>query len=131
MSFRWRAGLLTGLFLLTCGVLLFEVALTRILSVFLSYHYTFLVVSGAVLGFGLGGLLIQGRHWGPLSRGSSLALLGVLAAGAALTVLAVLVLFLQGLLIQHPGAYLSLALVPFVPAGMATALAFARFTPRS
>jgi hypothetical protein len=32
MSFRRRAGLLIGLFLLSCGLLLFEVTLTRILA---------------------------------------------------------------------------------------------------
>ena len=131
MSFRLRASLLVGLFLLSCGVLLFEITLTRILSLFLFYHYTFLVVSGAVLGLGLGGLLIHQRRWVPLSRASSLALLGVLAIGAALTALAVVALFRLGLLIPHPVVYLPLALLPFVPAGMASALVFARFTPHS
>ncbi len=131
MSFRLRASLLTGLFLLSCGVLLFEVTLTRILSVFLLYHYTFLVVSGAVLGLGLGGLLIHRRRWVLLSPTASLALLSVFATGAALTTLAAVALFRWGLLIPHPVVYLPLALIPFVPAGMASALVFTRFTPHS
>ena len=57
MSYRGRASLLTGLFLLSCGRLLFVITLTRILSLFLSDHHTLLVVSGVVLGLGLGGLL--------------------------------------------------------------------------
>lgn len=131
MSFRLRASLLAGLFLLSGGVLLFEITLTRILSLFLFYHYTFLVVSGAVLGLGLGGLLIHRQRWVPLSRTASLALLSVLAIGAALTALAAVALFRRGLLIPHPLVYLPLALLPFIPAGMASALIFARFTPHS
>ncbi len=131
MSFRQQAGLLAGLFLLSCGVLLFEVTLTRILSLFLFYHYTFLVVSGAMLGLGMGGLLIHWRRWVPLSSTASLALLSVLAIGAALTALAAVALFRWGLLIPHPLVYLPLALLPFVPVGMASALIFARFTPHS
>lgn len=131
MSFRLRASLLAGLFLLSCGVLLFEITLTRILSLFLFYHYTFLVVSGAVLGLGMGGLLIHRRRWVPLSRTGSLTLLSVLSTGTSLTALAVVALFRLGLLVPHPLVYLPLALLPFVPAGMASALVFTRFTPHS
>ncbi len=41
---RLRA-LLAGVFLISFSLLAFEIALTRVLSVVLSYHYVFVVVS--------------------------------------------------------------------------------------
>lgn len=119
MSYRPRASLLSGLFLLSCGMLLFEVTLTRILSLFLSYHYTFLVVSGAVLGLGVGGLLIRTWRWAPLLRANTLVVLGMLATATGLIAMGALALLWAGLLIPHPLVYMPLALLPFVPAGMA------------
>ena len=50
-----------GLFLLAGSVLTLEVALTRILSLMLWSHYTFLVISTAILGFGAAGSLLAIR----------------------------------------------------------------------
>ena len=50
------AILLFGVFVTSFGVLSFEIALTRIFSIMLDYHYTFLVVSLALFGLGLGGV---------------------------------------------------------------------------
>ncbi|HIE08542.1 MAG TPA: hypothetical protein EYP65_01680, partial [Armatimonadetes bacterium] len=53
---RWP--ILCGcVFLVSGAVLAYEVALTRLFSAFLRYHFVFLVVSVAVLGLGLGALL--------------------------------------------------------------------------
>jgi hypothetical protein len=49
------AILLFGVFVTSFGVLSFEIALTRIFSIMLDYHYTFLVVSLALFGLGLEG----------------------------------------------------------------------------
>ncbi len=61
--------LLAGVFLISFSLLAFEITLTRILSVVLSYHYVFLVVSLALLGLGTGGIFVylfrqqrSGRH---------------------------------------------------------------------
>lgn len=43
--------------LLAASVLVYEIGLTRLLSFLLHYHFTFLVVSGAVCGLGLGAAL--------------------------------------------------------------------------
>ena len=51
--------LLFAVFMSSFGVLSFEVSLTRIFSVMFSYHYTFLVVSLALFGLGLGGIFAQ------------------------------------------------------------------------
>lgn len=50
--------LLTGVFLISFSLLAFEITLTRILSVVLSYHYVFVVVSLALLGLGAGGIFV-------------------------------------------------------------------------
>jgi predicted membrane-bound spermidine synthase len=112
-------------------MLLFELALTRVIAVYLFYHYTFLVMSGAVLGLGLGGLFTL--RWGRTSLPASEALTStaVLGTAAALAGLAAVALFRYGLPIPHPLLYLPLALLPFVPAGMALALMFDRFALHS
>ena len=50
--------LLVGVFLISFSLLAFEIILTRILSVILSYHYVFVVVSLALLGLGTGGIFV-------------------------------------------------------------------------
>jgi Spermine/spermidine synthase domain len=55
---RIRARHFAGLFLLSLATLLLELALTRILSVSLWYHFGFLVISTALLGFGVSGITL-------------------------------------------------------------------------
>src|SRR5262249_61303984 len=47
-----------GIGLLSLATLLLELALTRVLSVALWYHFGFLVISTALLGFGVSGLVL-------------------------------------------------------------------------
>jgi hypothetical protein len=47
-----------GIFLLAAATLLLELALTRVLSVALWYHFGFLVISTALLGFGAAGVTL-------------------------------------------------------------------------
>jgi hypothetical protein len=54
---RWQQ--FTGMFLLSLATLLLELALTRVLSVANWYHYGFLVVSTALLGFGSSGVTLS------------------------------------------------------------------------
>ena len=51
--------LLGGVFLTSFSLLTFEITLTRLLSVMLSYHYVFLAVSLALLGLGVGGIFVH------------------------------------------------------------------------
>lgn len=53
-----RARHFAGLFLLSLATLLLELALTRVLSVSLWYHYGFPVISTALLGFGVSGVTL-------------------------------------------------------------------------
>ncbi|MEQ8766355.1 MAG: hypothetical protein RL885_20755 [Planctomycetota bacterium] len=50
-----RTGLFAGVFLVALGVLLFQVALTRVFSLMMWFHLAYLVVSLALLGFGAAG----------------------------------------------------------------------------
>jgi hypothetical protein len=52
---RVRAGVL----LLTLSGLVFEIGLTRIYSATIWYHFAFVVISMALLGWGLGGLAVH------------------------------------------------------------------------
>ena len=47
-----------GIFLLSLATLLLELSLTRVLSVALWYHFGFLVISTALLGFGASGVVL-------------------------------------------------------------------------
>ena len=48
----------SGMFLLSLATLVLELALTRVLSVALWYHFGFLVISTALLGFGASGVVL-------------------------------------------------------------------------
>src|SRR5207247_5292964 len=47
------------LFVLSLGVLLFELTLTRIFSIILWYDYSFMAISVAFFGLGIGALLVH------------------------------------------------------------------------
>jgi hypothetical protein len=77
-NIRWQHY--TGIFLLSLATLLLELALTRVLSVANWYHFGFLVISTALLGFGASGVTLslwtKLREEMPLDRAlASLAML--------------------------------------------------------
>jgi spermidine synthase len=87
-------ALLVGLAASSCGALLLELALTRLFSVVLFYHFAFLAISIALLGLGSGGVFAYlGKQW--LSRFETRNLLSTLCAANALAVPAVLELCLH------------------------------------
>lgn len=125
-----------GVLLLSFATLLLELSLTRVLSVALWYHFGFLVISTAMLGFGTSGVVVAVWRWlrddAPLDH--ALATLGILFG--VLTVcgfcamqripfdpLAVLVDRRQ--LLFTPAYYLTTA-APFFCSGLALALLFTR-----
>src|SRR5437763_7937042 len=59
-----------GIFLLSLATLLLELSLTRVLSVALWYHFGFLVISTALLGFGTSGVVLA--LWSGLRERASL-----------------------------------------------------------
>ena len=56
-------------FLLTMSILILELALTRIFSFISFYHFTYLVISIAMLGFGAAGtyLTVRGKESNPIT----------------------------------------------------------------
>ena len=128
-----------GIFLVSFATLLLELALTRVLSVALWSHFSFLVISTAMLGFGTSGVALalwtELRERMPLDR-----TLAVLSIGFGVTAIASFWamqhipfdLFLYG----RPGRdffklalyYLALA-VPFFWSGLVIGLLLTRCTP--
>ncbi len=59
LASKYFAVILISTFMISFGVLAFQVLLTRIFSVLFDYHYAFLVVSLALFGLGLGGIFVE------------------------------------------------------------------------
>lgn len=76
--------------LVSAAVMLYEIGITRILSVVLWYHFAFLAVSLAMLGLGVPGV------WYALRGAGSRSLERALIASAALVPLSIIVLFRYG-----------------------------------
>src|SRR5277367_7177634 len=82
-------ALLVGVAANSCGALLLELALTRLFSVVLFYHFAFLAISIALLGLGSGGVFAYlGKRW--LGRFSTRRLLWWLCITNAVVVPVVL-----------------------------------------
>ena len=112
-----------GVFLITFSGLVFEIGLTRIYSATIWYHFAFVAVSVALLGWGLGGFalhLLKGRWVTPtLDKAAALAIVYGLTIPACL-----------GLVVRFPFTlerlplYFVAPLVPFFIAGIALSMVF-------
>jgi hypothetical protein len=96
-NIRWQH--FAGIFLLSMATLVLELALTRVLSVANWYHFGFLVISTALLGFGASGVVLS--LWRKLRQETLL--------DHALAVLALLFGFVS------IGSYMLMQQVPFQP----------------
>ena len=79
-----------GIFLITLSGLVFEISLTRIYSATIWYHFAFVAVSVALLGWGLGGVVLhlsKGRLKPSLDTAATLTLLYALSIPACLWVI--------------------------------------------
>jgi len=122
-------------FLTSMALLLYEVALTRVFSVILNYHFVFVVVSFALLGMGIGSF-IQGR-WFRDSGGQLMLRIALFGAGALSLSIGGLLLVVLPLSASvnfgQPGFYLYLliAAVPFLFGGMNLSWIFQRWSKRA
>lgn len=82
-----------GIFLVSAGILLLQICLTKIFSFILWYHFGFLAISSALLGFSASGVYLTLRP-GVLQRSPQRAI-GVLAMVSGLVSLAVFALVLR------------------------------------
>lgn len=115
--------------LAACGSLVLEISLTRVLSVLLRFHFVFLIISSALCGLGLGGMLAVSRWKRLRGRFSDRTILAALALAAALSVpLAMGLLFCTPLTqcIFHPLTVPLAAIVPFLLIGAFVSYAFDR-----
>ena len=111
-----------AVFLITLSGLVFEIGLTRIYSATIWYHFAFVAISMALLGWGLGGFVLH-----VLRR----RLASTLDKAASLTLLyAVTILTCLGLIVRFPfrierlPLYFLAPLVPFFLAGMVLSMIF-------
>jgi spermidine synthase len=126
-----------GIAAVSAALLMTELALTRIFSVTMYYHFAFLAISIALFGLSASGVLVYVLRR-PLQRVSTDRLLtaGAIAHGAAtLVALACLVRIRVGLNYSPENLALMLAIyalaaLPFLSGGAVIALAFARMTSR-
>jgi hypothetical protein len=95
---KLRAHIAIGL--VSCAVLLHEIAITRVLSVVLWYHFAFLAVSLAMMGIGAPGVWFSLRKPGPRALEIALVL-----AGSAMP-LSLAALFKGSELLRHEGGVL-------------------------
>lgn len=122
-------ALLAAVFLLSAASMMFEIALTRVLSVVLRYHYVYVVVSVAICGLGLGGILRYytlrrlGPAWNSALLVWSAALFALTSAGA----LALLLLtgFTEWMEVQT--AISLVTVIPYLFAGVFLSTAFEVF----
>src|ERR1700737_4899358 len=125
--------LLTGLALTSFAALLLELALTRLFSVVLFYHFAFLAISIALLGLGAGGVFAHLRK-NQLARFETRALVSRLCSINALIVPVVLVIVLRipvsldiskTNFLRLTAIYLASA-IPFFITGLEFSVVFAR-----
>src|SRR5580692_2198766 len=86
--------LLAGLGITSFSALLLELALTRLFSVVLFYHFAFLAISIALLGLGAGGVFAYLRK-GYLGRFETRSLVSCLCAVNALVIVLALLVVLR------------------------------------
>jgi hypothetical protein len=116
-------GLYLGIFLVTLSGLMFEIGLTRIFSATIWYHYAFVAISVALLGWGVGGFtlhLLRGR----LAFSRERAALFTFLYGLSLP----LALWLMVRTPFHPDRlafYFGVSLAPFFLAGVTLSMLFA------
>ncbi len=111
-----------AVFLITLSGLVFEIGLTRIYSATIWYHFTFVAVSVALLGWGLGGLTLHLLK--PWLR-PSLEKAALLAAGyGAATLLCLWTIARLPVTLDLLPAFFVVPLVPFLLAGMTLSMIF-------
>ncbi len=131
MTAAWPAGrswlVLPCVFLTTYAVLTFEIALTRIFSVMLSYHYVFAIDSAALLGLGTGAMLL--KRWGG-SLGSSAPRVGAILFPPLILVSVLLIIIVPRITSKGFWIFLVLSALPFGAAGFAISGLFQQFAAK-
>lgn len=114
--------LITGVFLVSLSLLAYEVVLIRLLSVMLTYHYVFAVVSTALFGLGIGSVFVYLFSPGPAGgsgRFGSLAVdAGLYSLSLALPSMLAIKLGHVSSLLNNVLVFFSLLVIPFFFGGV-------------
>ena len=128
---------LAGIAAVSAALLMTELALTRIFSVTMYYHFAFLAISIALFGLSASGVLVfvLRRRLAPAGTRELLSAGSLLHAAATLVALAALVRIRVGLNYSPENLALMLAIyalaaLPFLTGGAVVAVAFARLADR-
>jgi len=125
-----------GIFLIALSTLLLEFSLTRVLSVSLWYHFAFMVISVALLGFGVSGVVLSlNKRLNTMETGKLLSFLSI-CYGASVIISFILmnkIPFDPFSLLTDPVQFLYLPLyyllitIPFFFAGLIISILLSRF----
>lgn len=131
-------SLLAGIFCLGLSVIMFEIALTRVFAIMMWHHFTYMVISIGLLGFGASGSLLTATGLGRKAGGAERALVWTsLAYGLSVVLAFCFTTFVRidSLAVwQRPENALALFLiylivfVPFLLGGLGIGLALTRFS---
>ena len=111
-----------AVFLITLSGLIFEVGLTRIYSATIWYHFAFVAISIALLGWGLGGLALHVFHRRIFPTMEKAALLALIYGGSIVICLWIIVRF--QFRIELLPLYFTAPIIPFFLAGTALSMIF-------
>src|ERR1700751_4748987 len=109
-----------AVFLITLSGLLFEIGLTRIYSATIWYHFAFIAISIALLGWGLGGLALHVFHRRIFPTMGKAALLALIYGGSIVICLWIIVTF--QFRIELLPLYFIAPIIPFFLAGTALSM---------
>src|SRR5580765_463268 len=130
-------AMLAGIGAVSAALLMTELALTRIFSVTMYYHFAFLAISIALFGLSASGVCVYlaRRRLMPIDTGPLLAVTALVHAAATLVALACLVRIRVGLNYSPENLWLMLAIyalaaLPFFTGGGVMSVAFSRLTDR-
>ena len=119
--------LLLGIFLVSFSSLMLQVTITRIFSVTLWYHYAFVAVSVALLGWGLGGIFLHFR--GQQTDDKSIGTAAMSSLIFAFSIQACLLIVVRlSLPISFFVIYYTISMIPFFLGGFSNALLFRSYT---
>jgi len=127
-----RGWILTGgVFLTSFSLITFEITLSRVLSVLLSYHYVFIILSLTLLGLGMGGISVHFLRSRTSKNHSNSISLTFFASLYSLTIsFSILFLIWMGYL-GNILFYCLILFVPFLFAGMLLATVYSRYPEAS
>src|ERR1043165_8091022 len=119
-----------SVFLITLSGLILEVGLTRIYSASIWYHFAFVAISVALLGWGLGGFTVHVWKTSRRGKGEGARTLSMNAAALVTLLYAATIPLCLWLLVRYPfemdrlPLYFLAPLLPFFLAGMALSIVF-------